>query len=141
MKVHKLSSLTVAATIAAGVFAASAVSADTVVRRLDDNSLLVVDYSGKPPFKRQVVALDELSSTELARFELMTRPVEIDSSRIGETITVVEFRGKPPYKRQVIEIDATNAAQFAQFEEVSEVAEQRPLRPRFPGKQFPVRRY
>jgi hypothetical protein len=140
MKVHPVSSLTVAAALAVGAFASSAASADSVVRRIDENRVLVVDYRGRPPFKRQVVELDALSSTELARFELMARPAEVDSARIGETITVVDFRGKPPYKRQVIEIDAANVAQFARFEEVTEEVRERPLRPRFPGKQFPLRR-
>jgi hypothetical protein len=126
------------AALALGVATPLVAAGDTVVKQIDANSVLVVDYSGRPPFKRRVVALDDLSVTELARFEEVTEPV-VDTSRLGEKITVVDYRGKPPFKRRVEEIDASNAAEFARFEETTEVDE-RPIRPRFSGKQFPARR-
>ena len=127
-----------AAALTLGV-AAPLAAAETIVKQVDANSVLVVDYSGRPPFKRRVVEIDALSATELARFEERIGPVEVDASRIGERISIADYRGKPPFRRRSVEIDASNAVEFARFEE-SDEGDTRPFRPRFPGKQFPVRR-
>ena len=128
--------LGLAAALGALLVAGSA-TADVNIRQLDADRVMVTDFSGKPPFKRRIVAIADLSPTEFARFEAVTQEPAIDTARIGQRVQVVDFRGKPPFKRQTVEIDASNASTFARFEEVSEgersPAQRRSLR------RFPVR--
>src|SRR5690606_21969764 len=119
---------------AALIAAAGTATASDAVTGLKDGRLMITEFGGHPPFKRRVVSRNELSTTELARFEEVGGAA--DQDRIGERVTVVDFRGKPPFKRRVVEIDASNVTELARFEPVSEPTAA-PLRPRFPGKQFP----
>jgi hypothetical protein len=138
MRTIQSCALGVLATVGLGALSVSDAVAEKVIRQIDENTVSITNFSGKPPFQRRIVAIDNLSAAEFARFEEMRAEPAVDASRIGETITVVDYRGKPPFSRRVVEIDETNAVEFARFEEVTEV--ERPLRPRFAGKRFPVRR-
>lgn len=122
----------------AALLAAAGATASESYRPLDGNRVMITDFSGKPPFKRRVVSVDELSDTQLARFEEVAAPA-VDESRVGERVTIVDYRGRPPFKRTTVEIDASNVTELARFEEATtERAE--PRRPRFPGKTYPIRR-
>lgn len=76
----------------------SSISQDTV-------KVQVVDYSGKPPFKREVM---QLSVTDVAKLEEVRdgSPVEY-----AEVRTVV-MRGKPPYRRMVETLPVYDVAQL-----------------------------
>jgi hypothetical protein len=124
--------------LAAG--AASTALADQSIRQLDGDRVMITDFSGKPPFKRRIVAVDDLSPAEFARFEAVTAEPTLDRGRIGQRVTLVDFRGKPPFRRSVVEIDETNVAAFARFEEAEQTEARRPARTRAPGKGFPARR-
>jgi hypothetical protein len=139
MNTLQTSAIGFAATLFLGSLAASSTKADPVIRQIDENTVSITDFSGKPPFRRRTVKIDDLSVAEFARFEELSSEVAVDSSRIGETVTVVDFRGKPPFRRSVVQIDEANVAEFARFEEVPD-AQDRPRRRGAPGKNFPVRR-
>ena len=130
--------LGVAAAALGAVLMACTAAADVSMRQLDADRVMITDFKGKPPFKRRIVAIDDLSPTEFARFEAITAEPVIDTARIGQRVQVVDFRGKPPFKRQTVEIDASNASTFARFEETPAV-EKRPAQRRS-VRQFPVRR-
>jgi hypothetical protein len=140
MRMLHTSAVALAATLFFGSLAASKAAADPVMRQIDENTVSITDYKGKPPFRRRIVNIDDLSASEFARFEELGSEVAVDRSRIGETVTVVDYRGKPPFRRSVVEIDESNVVEFARFEEVTEDAEDRPRRRGAPGKGFPVRR-
>jgi hypothetical protein len=122
-----------------GAVAANHAAADPVMRQIDENTVSITDYRGKPPFRRRIVKMDDLSSAEFARFEEITTEAALDSDRIGEKMQVVDYRGKPPFKRRSVEIDDSNVAEFARFEEQTEPA-QRLRRRGPPGKGLPMRR-
>jgi hypothetical protein len=123
-----------------GAAATSRAAADPVMRQIDENTVSITDFRGKPPFRRRIVKIDDLSSAEFARFEEITTEAAADESRIGERVTVVDYRGKPPFKRRSVEIDEANVAEFARFEEVTEEPEQRSRRRGPPGKGLLLRR-
>ena len=115
----------------------SLANAGTVVRQLDEATLLVVEYRGKPPHKRRFVTADETAA--FAHYQaIMDRP--------SRALFAGVFRAGPPGKslphsRRVRTIDAEQQAEqveFARFEEVT--VEEKPTR-RFwrgaPGKGRP----
>jgi hypothetical protein len=108
--------------------------AGPVIRQIDEERVRVVDYSGKPPFRRQIVRIDELNAAQFARFEETAREASIDRSRLGERVRVVNYRGKPPFQRRTVTIDESNVAQFARFEET---IERQPPRRRGPFGKWP----
>lgn len=133
------SSIGVVATLLLGSIAASKAAADPVYRQIDENTVSITDFSGKPPFRRRIVKIDDLTAAEFARFEEVAGDIAVDGSRIGQTVTVVDFRGKPPFRRSTVQIDEDNLAEFARFEEVTETAD-KPRRRGPPNKGFPFRR-
>ena len=118
--------LTTAAALCLGISlpacATEPVAADTV---------WVVDYSGRPPFKRQRVQAPA-AEAEFAR-------LEEELPELGKRVQVVDFSGRPPYRRTWVTVDAQNQAEFARFEEVSD-DDARPKRRGPPGKGMGYRR-
>ena len=129
----------IAATLIVGAFGAHSAAADPVIRQIDENRVSITDFRGKPPFRRRIVDIGDLSPAEFARFETLATDAAVDESRIGHRVKVVDFRGKPPFKRRTVEIDASNTAEFARFEEL-DVREERPRRSGPPGKGVLTRR-
>lgn len=61
----------------------------------------IVDFSGRPPFKREIV---ELPAADVARMEAMDEVVEM------ERVWTVDYRGKPPFKRQFEDVPVIDIA-------------------------------
>ncbi len=89
----------------------------TVVRETSDGDLMVIEFRGKPPHKRQFISVDD--TERYARFAPMVDSVLVatESSR----------RAGPPGKMfssgqavSVERIPASEISQFAQFEETDE---------------------
>lgn len=129
---------TLLAIVMAALIPLSTAQAGTVVRELDDTTLLVTEFRGKPPHKRFVVTADE--PVAFARYqEIMDRPQRVYFAGI--------FGGGAPGKsiqrpRRAGNIDASEQGEqveFARFEE-TEAAADKPTR-RFwrgaPGKGRP----
>ncbi len=133
----KSSTITLSVVGLLAVLPMSLANAGTVVRQIDESTLLVVEYRGKPPHKRRFVTADETAA--FAHYqEIMDRP--------SRTLFAGVFRAGPPGKslphsRRARTIDAeqqTEQVEFARFEEVT--VEEKPTR-RFwrgaPGKGLP----
>ena len=69
----------------------------------DMTTVWTTDFSGKPPFKRQ---LETIPTADLARFETGT-----------EVVNTTDFSGKPPFKRNVHVLRIVDAARFEIVEE------------------------
>ena len=77
-----------------------------------------VDFSGRPPFKRQLV---ELPAADVAALEASTKVVDT------ERVWIVDYSGKPPFKRKFKEIPIIDAASL-EIETVEESnSRKRPL--------------
>lgn len=63
-------------------------------------TIMVVERSGKPPFKRTFV---EARSVDVAQFETSSK---------CENIKTVTLRGKPPFKRSTACVQVVDVAQF-----------------------------
>jgi hypothetical protein len=110
MKTHHAFATGVVASLVIAGLAAPAAVADTSMRQIDEDTVLITDFHGKPPYQRRYVQVDDLSVVQFARFEEMNPAA--DHSRIGDKITVVEHRGRPPFKRTIVEIDESNVTEF-----------------------------
>lgn len=93
---------------------------------VNSNYVLVTDFRGRPPFKRQRVSGEEIA--ELARFEETAAP------QPGDSVRVVDFRGRPPFRREIVSAD--EFADLARFEESAASVETRRVRRGPPGKTF-----
>ena len=82
----------------------------------------VVDYSGKPPFKRKVISL---SVNDVAQLESVGQEA-IEYVEVKEVI----MRGKPPYRRVTTMMPVYDVAQLEVFEEQTET-QKRGTRPPF----------
>ena len=108
--------------------AAAALTAPAISQAADSNAgadegaRLVTDFSGKPPFKRRVVASDSA--------EADTVPAVAEEG----PVQVVDFRSAPPFKRRVVDADEIETADFARFEETDDAADDRSRRRGPPGK-------
>ncbi len=61
----------------------------------------LVDFSGRPPFKREVV---ELPAADVAAMEATEEILEV------ERIWTVDYSGKPPFKRQFEDVPVIDVA-------------------------------
>ncbi len=114
--------ITAAAVLAAAVsFPATATAGDTGAQ----DARIVTDFRGKPPFKRRLVAADEMAAKETTR-EAAPAAADADAR-----VLVVERRGAPPYKRRFVDQDQLEVAEFARFEETTDT---KPTRRGPPGK-------
>ena len=109
-----------------------AVSAGTVVKETPDGRLMVVDFNGKPPHKRQFISTEH---PEFARYADLSNSVSIATASVK--------RSGPPGKSlpaQVARIESVNEAdisQFARFEETDSAPDARMWRGA-PGKGRPL---
>jgi len=60
-----------------------------------------VDFSGRPPFKRQLI---ELPAADVARMEVSNEIIET------ERVWTVDFTGKPPFRRKFDDVPVIDAA-------------------------------
>lgn len=116
----------------AGLFFSMGTAGQTVVRQLDNGQLSVVDYTGKPPFKRRLVS--EQDGELWQRYSALVDSVRVADTRMAQA-------GPPGKNRpaQVARIDRVPAAElttFARFEETGEPANTRLWRGA-PGKGRP----
>ncbi|MEQ3639337.1 hypothetical protein ACOJR9_15610 [Alteromonas sp. A081] len=65
--------------------------------------MIIVDRTGKPPFERRLV---EVQEHDVAQFELLNASTECEN-RMS-----VDMRGKPPFKRSIECIPVIDVAQF-----------------------------
>ena len=82
----------------------------------------VVDYSGKPPFKRKVVSL---SVSDVAQLESVGQEA-VEYVKVKEVV----MRGKPPYRRVTTMMPVYDVAQLEALEEQSDT-QKRGKRPPF----------
>ena len=119
---------------AAGILAFSAgIQAQTVVRQQADGDLLVTDYRGKPPHKRQIVSPEDNAYPHyLAQMDTVMVSSTTNNRRgpAGKNI---------PAQRVVFEsVDASEIENMARFEETSKKSDARHWRGA-PGKGRPIR--
>ena len=114
MKIRVCMMVTVIAAASLGWSALAA--AAPKVQRVDSETLLLTDFSGKPPFRRQYIdqqANPELYAHYAQRVDLRAQP-----------LMAVESRGAPgkirPRLLQRISSDALEIAEFARFEETDD---------------------
>lgn len=89
----------------------------TVVRETSDGSLMVIEFRGKPPHKRQFISIDD--TERYARYAPMVDSVLVAT----ESTRRVGPPGKMMTSGQAVSIErvpASDIAQFAQFEETDE---------------------
>ena len=103
-------------------------SAQTVVREVANGDLLVVNYSGKPPFKRQTVSRDHAL---YARYAALNESVMIASAttdRAGPP-----GKSLPAQSARMERIPEAEITRFARFEETDRAGQSRMWRGA-PGK-------
>lgn len=66
-----------------------------------------VDYSGRPPFKRELI---EVPAVDLARLEAANEIVEV------KRVWTVDYSGKPPFRRRVEEVAVIDIASLETLE-------------------------
>lgn len=79
----------------------------------------IVDFTGRPPFKRELV---ELPAADVARMEAMDEVLEM------ERVWTVDYSGKPPFKRTFEDVPVID---IASMERAAEENEQKPSRTPF----------
>ena len=77
-----------------------------------------VDFSGRPPFKRELI---ELPAADVARLEAS------DEVLATERIWVVNYKGKPPYRRRFEDVLVIDAASL-ETEQTENADRKKPLR-------------
>lgn len=76
-----------------------------------------VDFSGRPPFKRQLI---ELPAADLARLEASDEVLET------ERVWTVNYKGKPPFRRRFEDVPVIDAASLETVQ-VEDVDRKKPL--------------
>ena len=64
-------------------------------------SVWKVDFSGRPPFKRELV---EVPVADIAALEASNKVIDT------EVVWTVDFKGKPPFRRKMKEVPVIDAA-------------------------------
>lgn len=107
-----LLSLTLGLTV---VMTPLAADAGTVVHQIDDENLMVINYQGKPPFKRTLINVSDTAA--FARFEAQVSSSAVDVESVHKV-----RRGAPGKQLSVVRRNAASGGQveFARFEETSE---------------------
>ncbi|WP_334013527.1 hypothetical protein [Alteromonas sp. S167] len=101
---YVLGSLVAGALLSTSLQAAPSASDETV-------NVQVVDYSGKPPFKRRVV---ELSVNDVAQLETAGQEA-VEYVEVREVV----MRGKPPYRRVTKMMPVYDVAQLEVIDDTS----------------------
>ena len=76
-----------------------------------------VDFSGRPPFKRQLI---ELPAADVARLEASDEVLET------ERVWTVNYKGKPPFRRRFEDVPVIDAASL-ETEQAEDVNRKKPL--------------
>ncbi len=76
-----------------------------------------IDFSGRPPFKRQLI---ELPAADIARLEASNEIVEF------ERVWTVDYSGKPPFRRKFEEVPVIDAASL-EMDVTDDVDRKKPL--------------
>ena len=76
-----------------------------------------VDFSGRPPFKRQLI---ELPAADVARLEASDAVLET------ERVWTVNYKGKPPYRRRFEDVPVIDAASL-ESEQAEDTDRKKPL--------------
>lgn len=129
MKSVKICLLTIASVF---TLATASLSAQTVVSETPEGDLRVVDYKGKPPFKRKTISAKD--SAEFARFEALNETVLVATSasrRAGPP-----GKSLPRQQARFERVPEADISQFARFEETDAAGSTRMWRGA-PGKGRP----
>ncbi len=113
------------------------VSATETVRDLGDGRALVVNFAGKPPFSRKIVAIESLTAGQLRQLA-----GETDQARLAQTVNGPRgslFGAKPPFHKRAAAERVESDVSFARFEEQPATAPSKARRGP-PGKSGALRR-
>lgn len=88
--------------IAGALFAMPAAADVSAVAEQETVTVWKVDYSGRPPYDRQLV---EVPVADIASFEAAS---VMQTERVWHT----DFSGRPPFKRGYVDLPVIDAAQF-----------------------------
>lgn len=116
MKKSKLFLVSVTTLLAALSMGATSASAQTVVNTTASGDLQVVDYSGKPPFKRRTISSED--AADFQRFEAINDTVLVATSsprRVG-----APGKSLPRQVRSFERVPTADISQFARFEETTD---------------------
>lgn len=115
----------------------SGASAGETVRDLGDGRALVVDFSGKPPFSRKIVAIKSLNASQARRLAGEATSASLGRAQSGPR--GAGFGAKPPFRKRVSSQRAQSDVSFARFEE-QPARDKSKVRRGPPGKSLPARR-
>jgi len=87
--------------LAVAVFSLPAMVAFAAVSAEEMVKVWSVDFSGRPPFQRQLI---ELPAADVARMEVSNEIIET------ERVWTVDFAGKPPFRRKFEDVPIIDAA-------------------------------
>lgn len=110
----------------------SVLSAQTVVNETSTGDLMVIDYSGKPPFKRKLVRSQDRA--EFARFESIQNTVLVSTS--ASRRSGPPGKNLPAQQARFERVPEADISQFARFEETDKAGSSRMWRGA-PGKGRP----
>lgn len=119
--------ITAAAVLAAAVSLPATAVGDDANGAEAQETRVVTEFRGSPPFKRRVVSGHDM----VAESEADTTEPAADEAESNERVLVVDRRGAPPYKRRFVDEAELEVAEFARFEETSDA---KPTRRGPPGK-------
>ena len=111
--------------------ATSGVSAQTVIGKTPDGDLRVVDYKGKPPYKRRIISVQD---AEFARFEEINNSVVVTTG--SDRRNGPAGKALPAQFARVQRVNEAELSQFARFEETESTGSKRMWRGA-PGKGRP----
>ena len=100
--------LVIASAIAGVMFSCSSVSIAADPDEQELVSVWVTDFSGKPPFKRE---LKQLPAADIAALEIDLEEVET------ERVWSADFSGRPPFKRRFRDLPVIDASSLEVLEE------------------------
>ena len=129
MKPARLCLLTVAGIL---TFTCAGLSAQTVVRESTNGDLKVIDFNGKPPFKRRTISAED--SAEFARFETINDTVLVATS--ASRRSGPPGKSLPAQQARFERVNEADISQFARFEESDDAGSTRMWRGA-PGKGRP----
>jgi len=112
--------------------ATGGVSAQSVVGQTPEGDLLVVDYQGKPPYKRRIISAQD--SAEFARYEAINNSVVVTTG--SERRNGPAGKSLPAQFARVQRVNEAELSQFARFEETDSTGSKRMWRGA-PGKGRP----
>lgn len=120
MKKLAVTGASIFAGLAMSIATIPVVNAKTVVKQIDNETLQVVNYRGKPPFQRRIINLNDDNAVEFARFE---ERVETSPKTHTSTVRKTGPKGKgAAYARRNVSSQSREAVEFSRFEETDSQA-------------------